>query len=72
MEILQYSDFGLELSVGGETVRATRRVDRYTKPGKWLKPTEYVEIWELEDGRQVRVSRGGKDIRWSVRWRQSA
>ncbi|SMB86471.1 hypothetical protein SAMN00790413_03823 [Deinococcus hopiensis KR-140] len=69
MNVTRYSESGVELEVNGETLRATRRVDRYVEPGKWLRPSEYVEIWCLEDGREVRISCMGNAQTWTARYR---
>ncbi|SMB93133.1 hypothetical protein [Deinococcus hopiensis] len=72
MKLIQVSDVGVELEMNGEALRAARRVDRYVKPGKWLRPSEYVEIWRLEDGREVRVSRVHGTSEWKARWRSAS
>ncbi|WP_281255872.1 hypothetical protein [Deinococcus hopiensis] len=44
-------------------------MDRYGKPGGWLRPQEHLEIWALEDGREVRLSRARASEPWTARWR---
>ena len=69
MNVIKHNDSGVELEVNGEILRGVRRIDRYTKPGKWRRPMEEVEIWCLEDGRQVRISRMGSQQARTARWR---
>ncbi|WP_084046499.1 hypothetical protein [Deinococcus hopiensis] len=69
MEVVQYSEVALALQVNGETVRTYRRTDWYVKPGTGRKPDEHVEIWCLQDGREVLLSRRGTAGGWTARWR---
>ena len=61
---------GLRLEVPGEPPQIARRIDRYTKRPRWFwQPAEEVEIWQLDDGRQVRASRRERSADWQLRWR---
>ena len=69
MNVIKHNDSGVELEVNGEILRGVRRIDRYVKPGKWRRPSEQVEIWCLEDGREVRLSCISSAQGWTARWR---
>lgn len=55
----------LRLETGDDV--SVYRVDRCVKPGRWWVKPEEVEIWELPDERQIRVSRRGNGT-WQIVW----
>lgn len=69
MIVVRHSGSRVELEVDGQPLHLCRRADRYIKPRRWRRPREEVEIWALEDGREVRLSRVHHTQPWQARWR---
>ncbi|SMB89220.1 hypothetical protein SAMN00790413_00316 [Deinococcus hopiensis KR-140] len=69
MRLVRANDAGVELEVDGEVLWSTYRIDRYVKPKSWLRPREEVEIWEMANGRQLRLSRVHSSQPWTLRWK---
>lgn len=71
LQVLRHRDDHILLNVGGQTLQVSQRIDRYVKTRRWPRPAEYIEIWALEDGTQLRLCRSGKEQTWSARWRHA-
>lgn len=52
------------LRQGGQDTWGAERLDRYHRPGKWLKPAREVEKWRLQDGRVLKISRAAGKDQW--------
>lgn len=61
MIVLSHDDTHLVVDVDGLVIESGQRLDRYLLPGRWpnVQSRGLVEIWELPDGRVVRLSKEG-------------
>jgi len=51
---------------GSQATCAVQRLDKYTRPSRFLKPPVEVEKWQLDDGRLLKIYKMTSQQNWSI------